>query len=243
LIAVARARPVSDAVPYAFEKRILAQLKAQTVDEWSLWARALWRAAAPCIAIMLVLAGWSLFTPTNTARASTFHSNLKIPSWPRRTRNNLPIRPGEHLEGHSGDDVDLWHRRSHRGFGRAPFGTSPRPSAPTQSQPGTASGNCFSRRLTARIPASRQRDLDLSAEQRERIDKLLKESQERTRKIMEPVAPEMRAELLRTKEEFQQVLTPGQRTHFEELMKKQQRPHEPHHTGGPRGQRVVETNY
>ncbi len=67
LIAVARARPVSDAVPYAFEKRIMAQLKAQTVDEWSLWARALWRAAAPCIAIMLVLAGWSLFTPTNTA--------------------------------------------------------------------------------------------------------------------------------------------------------------------------------
>ena len=88
-----------------------------------------------------------------------------------------------------------------------------------------------------------QRDLDLSAEQRERIDKLLKESQERTRKIMEPVAPEMRAELQRTKEEFQQVLTPGQRTHFEELMRKQQRPHEPHHTGGPRGQRVVETNY
>ncbi len=67
LIAVARAGPVSDAVPYAFEKRIMAQLKAQTVDEWSLWARALWRAAAPCIAIMLVLAGWSLFTPTNTA--------------------------------------------------------------------------------------------------------------------------------------------------------------------------------
>jgi len=88
-----------------------------------------------------------------------------------------------------------------------------------------------------------QRDLDLNPEQRERIDKLLKESQERTRKIMEPVAPDLRAELQRTKEEFQQVLTPEQRMRFEELMKKQQRPHEPHHTGGPRGQRVVETNY
>ena len=77
-----------------------------------------------------------------------------------------------------------------------------------------------------------QRDLDLNPEQRERIDKLLKESQERTR-----------AELQRTKEEFQQVLTPEQRMRFEELMKKQQRPHEPHHTGGPRGARVVETNY
>jgi Spy/CpxP family protein refolding chaperone len=88
-----------------------------------------------------------------------------------------------------------------------------------------------------------QRDLDLNPEQRERIDKLLKESQERTRKIMEPVAPDLRAELNRTKEEFQQVLTPEQRMRFEELMKKQQRPHEPHHTGGPRAPRVVETNY
>ena len=88
-----------------------------------------------------------------------------------------------------------------------------------------------------------QRDLDLSPEQRERIDKLLKESQERTRKIMEPVAPDLHAELQRTKEEFQQVLSPEQRTRFEELMKKQQRPHEPHHTNGPRGPRAVETNY
>jgi len=88
-----------------------------------------------------------------------------------------------------------------------------------------------------------ERDLDLNAEQRERIDKLMKESQERTRQIMDPVAPDLRAELQRTKEEFRQVLTLEQRTRFDELVKKQQRPHEPHHTGGPRGQRVVETNY
>jgi len=67
LITVARSRPVSEAVPYAFEKRIMAHLKSQTIDEWSLWARALWRAAAPCVAIMLVLGGWSLFAPTNIA--------------------------------------------------------------------------------------------------------------------------------------------------------------------------------
>ena len=67
LIAVARSYPVSEAVPYAFEKRIMARLKARAVDEWSLWARALWRAAAPCVAIMLLLAGWSLLAPTSTA--------------------------------------------------------------------------------------------------------------------------------------------------------------------------------
>src|SRR5205085_7128081 len=71
-----------------------------------------------------------------------------------------------------------------------------------------------------------QRELDLSMEQRERIDKILKDSQERSRKIMEPVTPELHAELQRTKEEFRQVLTPEQRIRFEELMKKQQlRPH------------------
>ena len=62
LIAAARANPPSDRVPYAFEKRITALLAAQpAVDGWALWARALWRAAAPCVAIMLLLGGWSFF--------------------------------------------------------------------------------------------------------------------------------------------------------------------------------------
>jgi hypothetical protein len=64
LIATARANPPSDRVPYAFEKRILACLAAQPIlDRWELWGRALWRAAAPCIAIMLLLGAWSLFAP------------------------------------------------------------------------------------------------------------------------------------------------------------------------------------
>ena len=67
LMTVARSRRVSEAVPYAFEKRIMAHLKAQTVDEWSLWARALWRATAPCVAIMLVLGAWSIFSPTSAS--------------------------------------------------------------------------------------------------------------------------------------------------------------------------------
>ena len=72
-----------------------------------------------------------------------------------------------------------------------------------------------------------QRELDLNPEQRERIDKIIKDSQERTRKLMEPVAPELHAELLKTKEEFLQVLDPEQRARFDRLVKRQQRPHEP----------------
>ena len=67
LIAAARTCPINEAVPYAFEKRIMAHLKTRAVDEWSLWARALWRATAPCVAIMVLLGGWSLFAPTSTA--------------------------------------------------------------------------------------------------------------------------------------------------------------------------------
>ena len=65
LIAAARANPPSDQVPYAFEKRIIARLKAPVaLDDWALWSRALWRAAAPCVAIMLLLSAWSVFAPT-----------------------------------------------------------------------------------------------------------------------------------------------------------------------------------
>jgi len=69
-----------------------------------------------------------------------------------------------------------------------------------------------------------QRELDLTPEQREQIDKLLKDSQERTRKIMEPIAPEFHAELQRAKEEFRAVLTPDQQKRFDDLVKSQHRP-------------------
>jgi hypothetical protein len=68
LIAAARNNPPSDRVPLAFEKRIMARLSARPViDEWALWARALWRAATPCVAIMLLLAAWSFFAPSPAA--------------------------------------------------------------------------------------------------------------------------------------------------------------------------------
>jgi hypothetical protein len=71
LIAAARATPVSDRVPYAFEKRVLALIATQPVaDFWGVWAGALWRAAAPCVAIMLLLAAWAAFAPGTNAPSS-----------------------------------------------------------------------------------------------------------------------------------------------------------------------------
>jgi hypothetical protein len=61
LIAAARAQAPDERVPLAFEKRIMARLGTRPMlDEWALWSSALWRAAAPCVAIMLLLSAWSL---------------------------------------------------------------------------------------------------------------------------------------------------------------------------------------
>lgn len=78
-----------------------------------------------------------------------------------------------------------------------------------------------------------QRDLDLTPDQRERIDKILKESQDRTRKMMAPVLPALRLEFQRTKEEFRDVLTPEQRQRFDKMFRHPQRPHEQRKSGPP----------
>lgn len=78
LIAAARANPPSERVPYAFGKRILAHLAAQPrLDFWELWGRALWRAAAPCVAIMLLLGAWSLFAPQPNTPTSDLSQQLE----------------------------------------------------------------------------------------------------------------------------------------------------------------------
>ncbi len=82
-----------------------------------------------------------------------------------------------------------------------------------------------------------QRELDLSPEQRQKIDKILKESQERTRAIMEPVAPQFRAEIRRTESEFRSLLNPEQQKRFDQLLKKPQHAREPR-----RAQTQVQTN-
>ena len=65
LIAVARANPPDSRVPYAFQKRIMAHLRTSApLNTAALWAQALWRAAAPCVAITVLLGAWSLWSPS-----------------------------------------------------------------------------------------------------------------------------------------------------------------------------------
>lgn len=70
LIAAAHANPPGDAVPYAFEKRIMARLSGRAVpDVWGLWGQALSRAAAVCVIAMLGLALWSYFGPAPSSES------------------------------------------------------------------------------------------------------------------------------------------------------------------------------
>jgi hypothetical protein len=66
LLSAARQEPVSDQVPYAFEQRVMAHLAThQPVDRVGLWARALWRAAAVCVAVSVLLSFWSFSSAAN----------------------------------------------------------------------------------------------------------------------------------------------------------------------------------
>jgi len=100
---------------------------------------------------------------------------------------------------------------------RGPRG--PRVARP--AQPASAGGSRFEFLRRA------ERELNLTPDQREQVDNIIRASQERVRKIQEPVTPKMREELQQTKVEFRGVLTPEQRERFDELVKQQQRPREP----------------
>jgi Spy/CpxP family protein refolding chaperone len=67
-----------------------------------------------------------------------------------------------------------------------------------------------------------ERDLNLSPDQKEQIDKIFSASQERSKKLMEPIQPRIREELQQTREQFRAVLNPEQKLRFDELLKQQQ---------------------
>jgi hypothetical protein len=81
LIAAARTDHPSDRMPLAFEKRIVALIKGRPlIDQRAVWSRALWCAAAPCVAVMLTLSAWAFFQPPrdniSTDLAQQFHQTM-----------------------------------------------------------------------------------------------------------------------------------------------------------------------
>ena len=68
------------------------------------------------------------------------------------------------------------------------------------------------------------RDLRLTPDQRRRIEKIVGESQERTKELWKEHGQPFRKEIQETKERIRTVLTPEQRERFEELMQRPQQP-------------------
>ncbi|HON08226.1 MAG TPA: hypothetical protein PLW02_09030 [Verrucomicrobiota bacterium] len=63
LLSAAKYHKSSDAVPYAFEKRIMAQIAGlQVYDATVVWAKVLWRAVKPCLFIMAAACLWAILS-------------------------------------------------------------------------------------------------------------------------------------------------------------------------------------
>lgn len=79
LIEAARKLPEDEKVPYSFEKRITAQLQStRQVDDLALWAKGLWQAAIPCLALMIALGTWSAIDENQTQEANPLAVDLEL---------------------------------------------------------------------------------------------------------------------------------------------------------------------
>jgi len=79
LMAAARSNPPSDAVPYAFERRIMARLMtSRPADIWTLWSRYLGRAAVACVILTLLSGAWSVWASYQECSAAEFSEQFEI---------------------------------------------------------------------------------------------------------------------------------------------------------------------
>ncbi len=76
LIAAARKEPPAESTPYAFEKRIMARVRALPASAWGLWGKPLWRAAFSCLAVTALCGIWS-FAPLRGNDADSFSQDLE----------------------------------------------------------------------------------------------------------------------------------------------------------------------
>ena len=76
-------------------------------------------------------------------------------------------------------------------------------------------------------------ELDLTPEQRVRIERVIREGQERTRQLWETIAPDVRKELQLVRERIKAELTPEQRRRFDELLRRPLRPGARQNTNAP----------
>jgi len=90
-----------------------------------------------------------------------------------------------------------------------------RPNNPPGNNPGNPNSGPMGREFVATL----ERELRLTPDQREQVNKLMSEGQERIRVLRQGIDPEVRKEMQKTHEQIQALLTPEQREQFLLLMK------------------------
>jgi len=87
------------------------------------------------------------------------------------------------------------------------------------NRPNDVPGNPNNSPMSREFGVLLERQLRLKPEQREQVNKLMSEGQERIRELRQKVDPEVRKEIQKTHEQIQALLTPEQREQFQRLMK------------------------
>ena len=95
------------------------------------------------------------------------------------------------------------------------------------SEPGMRQPNLLPAALRMDLLQRIERQMNLTSSQREKIEEILREGQERSRQIMEPVQPELQKQMKSTRDRIRDVLTEEQQKRFDELMRPQRRGDEP----------------
>ena len=78
LLSAARALPLVEQVPYAFEKRVMARLGQKPPrDTLAVWNRTLWQATAPCVAVMLLVGACAFVSRPRDTTGETLAADLE----------------------------------------------------------------------------------------------------------------------------------------------------------------------
>ncbi|MBC8002642.1 MAG: hypothetical protein H7X97_08650 [Opitutaceae bacterium] len=64
-----------------------------------------------------------------------------------------------------------------------------------------------------------ERQMNLSSEQRQKVEKIIRESQERTKPLWEFISPDLREELEKVRVQIRGELTPAQQVQFDDLLR------------------------
>ena len=129
----------------------------------------------------------------------------------------------------TGASLVRFAERGPKPWQRMPKSVANFPAPPNSGQPNNPTPPNDSRSANATSPGSPllnrefvqilSRQLQLTTEQRERIDQIMADGQERMRELRASLEPQTRKQLLATREQIHALLTPEQREQFEQLMK------------------------